>query len=318
MSEKRTGVFLDASTIACDLVKPSCVDEWQVHGMTYPAETASRIDKCDVAFTNKVKIGSSELVKAQNLKLIVVAATGYDIIDLEECKRKNIAVANSPGYSASSVIEHAVGLMFAVMRSLVPYSLLSSDGTWSKSGIFCLHTHPIIELAGKQVGIIGSGSLGSGTGKLCEALGMKVRYLVKKDGTSDGLERLSFGELLATSDVVSLHCPLDSSNKHMINSKSLAMMKKSAVLINTARGALVNSEDLVAALENGTIAGAGIDVLDTEPPPPDSPLVKCKHPRLVLTPHVAWASMEVQQRLAKMVADTADCFFANSPKHIVG
>ena len=310
--------FLDAATIACDLVKPDCVGKWSVFEETSRELVAERVAPCEVVFTNKVKIGAAELEGAKSLRLIVVAATGYDIIDLEECKRRNVSVANSPGYSASSVQEHAIALMFAVARSIVPYRLEAGDGTWSKAGIFCLHTHPIIELAGKRVGIVGAGSLGRATGRLCEALGMKVFFLGRHDGASDELPRLPLDDLLATSDVVSLHCPLDSDNHHMINARSLSKMKPGAILINTARGALVDAAALVQALEEGRIAGAGIDVLETEPPPADNPLVGCKHPGLVLTPHVAWASMEVQRRLAQMVADTADSFIAGKPEHIVG
>lgn len=317
MNDKVTGTFLDAGTIACDLVKPGCVGDWHVHDSTTPGEAAERIAPCELVFTNKVKVGAKELERAEKLKLIVVAATGYDIIDLAECKRKDIAVANSPGYSASSVQEHAIALMFAVARSIVPYRLEAGDGTWSEANTFCLHTHPIIELAGKQVGIIGSGSLGRATGRLCAALGMKVSYLEKNDGTSDDLPRLPLDKLLASSDIVTLHCPLDANNHHMINADTLAKMKPSAILVNTARGALVDAQALCDALEGGKLAGAGIDVLESEPPPSVNPLVQCKHPGLVLTPHVAWASMEVQLRLAQMVADTADAFFAGNPVHLV-
>lgn len=317
MSDKVTGVFLDADTIACDLVRPGCVGEWTVHRSTGPGEVPARIAPCGVAFTNKVRIGAAEIEGANGLRLIVVAATGYDIIDLGACRERGITVSNSPGYSSSSVPEHAVALMFAVARSIVPYRIEAGDGTWSGAGTFCLHTHPIVELAGKRAGIVGSGSLGRATGRLCEALGMKVSYLRRNDGGTDGLPRLPLEELLAGSDVVSLHCPLDDDNRHMVNAETLAMMKPGAILVNTARGALVDAAALAEALERGTIAGAGIDVLDSEPPPADNPLVACRHPGLVLTPHVAWASMEVQRRLARMVADTADSFFAGKPVHVV-
>ena len=313
----KSAVFLDSGTIACDLVKPSCVGDWEVHEHTEPREVAGRIAGRDIVFTNKVKIGADELGDDPAVKLIVVAATGYDIIDTQVCKRLGVAVANSPGYSASSVPEHAVALMFAVARSLVPLQREAHDGTWPSARTFCLHTHPIIELAGKRAGLIGSGSLGRATGALCEALGMDVRYLRRGGGGDGGLPRLGMDELLATSDVVSLHCPLDESNRHMIDAKAFGMMRPKAILVNTARGALVDPAALVDALESGRIAGAGIDVLETEPPPADHPLVTCAHPGLVLTPHVAWASAEVQLRLADLVAHTADSFFAGEPVNIV-
>lgn len=310
-------VMLDAATIACELVVPSCVTEWQTFQTTTADEVANRIRDCAIVITNKVRIGEAELAAAPNLKLIVVAATGYDIINLEACRQHGVAVANSPGYSASSVPEHALALMFAVARSLVPLANSVPKGTWSKAEIFCIHDYPIIELAGKTVGIIGSGSLGRATAKLCSAVGMNVIYCQSKTKAVDDLPRVPFDELLSRADIISLHCPLDADNANLINADTIAQMKDSAILINTARGGLVDSAALVAAIESGKLAGAGIDVLASEPPSPEHPLVKCTHPGLVVTPHVAWASLEVQHRLAKMIATTTDAFFAGNPEHIV-
>ena len=317
MDNKIIATFLDAETIACPLVKPQRVTDWTIYEQTTPEQTAEHIKGCNIVFTNKVKIGPAELNTAPELRLIVVAATGYDIIDLDACRRHDVAVANSPGYSASSVQEHTIALMFAVARNIVPLRRAACDGTWSSATTFCLHTHAIIELAGKTLGIIGSGSLGCATAKLCEALGMKVVFATRHTGQQDDLPRIDLDKLLSTSDIISLHCPLDAANHHMINAAALAKMKPQAILINTARGGLVDPVALCAALEAGTIAGAGIDVLEQEPPPADHPLLTCKHPGLIVTPHVAWASMEVQIRLAQMVADTADSYLTGTPVHLV-
>ena len=290
-------VFLDAATVA-----------------------AERIAKADIVITNKVRIGKRELAAAARLKLIIVAATGYDIIDVEAAQQNGVAIANSPGYSLSSLPEHAVGLMFAVARSIVPFARAASDGTWTQASTFCLHNWPIIELRGLVLGIIGSGSLGRATGKLCAALGMRPIYLERKQSPSSGgddLKRLAWDELLATCDIISLHCPLAPDNRHMFNGDAFAQMKNSAILINTARGALVDAAALVAALEDGQIAGAGIDVLDQEPPPATNPLISCSHPALVVTPHVAWASRQAQERLLDLIAATADAFMRGQPQHLV-
>lgn len=314
---KRSAVMLDADTFACELVQPQCVDEWHVHHQTAAAETPARIADCEVIFTNKVALRANDIAAAQQLKLIVIAATGYDIVDLDACRERSIAVANSPGYSVSSVPEHALALMFAVARSLAPLGTAASNGSWSRSPIFCLHDYPLIELAGKTVGIIGAGSLGRATGALCAGIGMNVVYATKHDGSSDDLTRLPLSELLSSSDIISLHCPLGASNANLINDTTIAQMRTGAILINTSRGSLVDAAALIAALESGKLAGAGIDVLDHEPPPENHPLVQCNHPGLLVTPHVAWASQEAQQRLATMIASTADSFFAGNPVYIV-
>lgn len=313
-------VFLDRATVAAaEPVRPACADEWVVHDLTAPHETARRIADATVVFTNKVELRGAALASAARLKLVVVAATGYDIVDTAACRRRAVAVANSPGYSSSSVPEHALALMLAVARSIVPLCADARDGTWPAAPTFCLHTRPITELRGRTVGLVGSGSLGRSTGRLCEALGMRTLYL-RREGArkaGDGVERADLDELLARADVLSLHCPLTEANRGMIGPEALKKMNSSAILINTARGGLVDSPALVSALESGEIAGAGIDVLEPEPPPADHPLLVCDHPGLVVTPHVAWASIEVQRRLVRLIAETADAFYDGKPQHLV-
>ena len=315
--EKIIGTFLDAQTIACKVRKPDSVSTWNSYDFTEPHETIERIAESHVLCTNKVKLQAAELEAAANLKLIVVAATGYDIIDMQACKAKGVVVCNSPGYSASSVPEHALALMFAVARFLVPLSRKACDGTWSASRIFCLHAHTAIELAGRRVGIIGAGSLGRATAKLCSAVGMEVVYLARENSKADGLPRVRLDELLATCDVISLHCPLSSDNHHLLNAQTLAQVKPGAIVINTARGALIDPQALVDALESGRLAGAGIDVLELEPPKSGNPLLDCEHPGLIVTPHVGWASLASQQRLVDMLCSTCDSFFAGAPEHVV-
>ncbi len=310
-------VFLDAATVSCEPVSPDCVDEWVVHSITPAKLVGARIADADIVITNKVRIGANELKVAKRLKLIIVAATGYDIIDLPACKKRGIAVANSPGYSNSSVPEHAVALMFALARSIVPLHRQAVDGTWSKAKSFCLHTMPISELRNRTVGIIGAGNLGRATGSICAALGMNVIYRASNRVKSDNLVRMPLAKLLTISDFVSLHCPLDEDSKHLINAETLAMMRPEAILINTARGGLVDATAVVEALQEGNLGGAGIDVLEIEPPAPDHPFLTCSHPRLIVTPHVAWASTESQMKLIKMIAETADSFFADQPVNLV-
>ena len=314
------GVFLDAATIAAARPpRPRCCERWQVHDLTAADQVAERIADASIVATNKVPIGASELAAAPDLKLIIVAATGYDIIDLAAARSRGVAVANSPGYSISSVPEHALALMFAVARSIVPFAKAARDGTWSGSPTFCLHDWPIVELRGLAVGLIGSGSLGRATGRLCAALGMKPAYLARPQAAppGDGLKRLAWDDLLAASDIISLHCPLGADNRHMFDEQAFRQMKKSAILINTARGELVDAAALAAALQEGRIAGAGIDVLADEPPAADNPLLTCDHPGLVLTPHIAWASRQAQERLLAQVAATADAFMLGTPEHLV-
>ena len=318
MSAPRHGVFLDAKTIACELVQPASLASWDVHQLLPASEVAASIANAHVVYTNKIPLDAAALEQAAQLELIVVAATGYDIIDLEYCRQRGIAVANSPGYSVSSVPEHAIALMFAVARAIVPYHAAAGDGTWAAADIFCLQEHRIIELRGKQVGLVGSGSLGRATAELCSNLGMHTVFLTRHDGKEDDLPRMPLEELLATSDVISLHCPLTPDTRNMIDADALAQMKPGAILINTARGALVDADALVAALDKGQLRGAGIDVLAQEPPGPEQAvLLNCRHPGLVLSPHVAWASLEAQQRLARLLATTTDSFFAGQPQHLV-
>ena len=315
------GVFLDAATVAAaQPYRPQCCDQWQVHDLTSADQVAERIADASIVITNKVRIGAPELAAAPCLKLIIVAATGYDIIDRDAARKHGVAVANSPGYSISSVPEHAVALMFAVARSIVPFAKASCDGTWASAQTFCLHNWRISELRGLTVGLIGSGSLGRATGRLCAALGMKPVYLARPEatrGADDELDRLAWNDLLATADIISLHCPLGPDNLHMFDEKAFRRMKETAILINTARGGLVNTRALAAALREGQIAGAGIDVLAEEPPRPDDPLLACKHPGLLITPHVAWASRQAQEKLLSQVAATADAFMNGHPQHLI-
>ena len=314
------GVFLDAATVAAARPQqPQCCDSWQVHDLTSAGQVAERIADANIVITNKVCIGAEELAAAPGLRLVVVAATGYDIIDLAAARARGVAVANSPGYSISSLPEHAVALMLAVARSIVPFAQASCDGTWTQAQTFCLHNWPITELRGRTVGLIGSGSLGRATGSLCAALGMKPVYLARPEaaGRRDDLERMAWDDLLAASDLISLHCPLVPDSLHMFGERAFRQMKRSAILINTARGGLVDAHALAAALQEGQIAGAGIDVLEEEPPAAENPLLSCRHPGLVVTPHVAWASRQAQEKLLAQVAATADAFISGRPQHLV-
>lgn len=309
--------FLDASSIACAARQPASIDVWRTFDLTRDEQVAERIGDSHVLITNKARLPQATIATAPNLELVIVAATGYDIIDLAACRAKGVTVCNSPGYSVSSVPEHALALMLAIARRLLPLSREAGDGTWAAADNFCLHTHTAIELAGRRVGIIGAGSLGRATGRLCAAIGMEVCYLARHDGKKDELPRLPLDELLASCDVISLHCPLTAANHHLLDAAALAKLKDGAIVVNTARGALIEPKALIAALEAGRLGGAAIDVLETEPPPADHPLLRCRHPRLIVTPHVGWASLEAQQRLVAMICATCDSYFAGKPQFVV-
>ncbi len=271
-----------------------------LYDRTNSNEVIDRIGDADAIFVNKVQITEEILKKAPKLKYIGVCATGYNVIDLEACSKRNIVVTNIPAYSTNAVAQHVFALITNFSNHVAMHNQSVHEGDWIKSPDFVYWKEPLFELAGKTLGIFGYGSIGSKVAEIGKAFGMKVicNTRTKKPGMP---EFVSFEELLRESDILSLHAPLTDATKNIINKDSLSMMKKSALLINTARGGFVVEKDLAECLKTGGIAGFAADVIATEPMSPDCPLLGC--PNCVLTPHIAWAPKETRQRLLDIAYD---------------
>ncbi|QIL91597.1 glycerate dehydrogenase [Microbulbifer sp. SH-1] len=294
------GVFLDTLTMKLEELDTSALekvlDHWDLFESTTPDQTAERIQNADVVITNKVVLDRALIENAPSLKLICVCATGTNNIDLAAAAEKNIPVKNVAGYTGTSLAQHTIALLLALATRWYQYAEDVKKGKWSQSPIFCRLDYPVMELAGKNLGIIGYGDLGRKVAGLGEALGMNI--LIAQSSTGEEKPgRVALEKLVSDSDVISLHCPLTAQNSKMVNREFLSAMKQSAFLINTARGGLVDETALADALKRGVIAGAALDVLAVEPPPADHPLLAQDIPNLIITPHNAWISRESRQRL---------------------
>ena len=292
------------------------LNDWKQFESSTDAQVDKRIADCDVVITNKVRLSRQNIEGASKLKLILVAATGTDNVDLEACKQMNVVVCNARQYSNPAVVQHTFNLMLCLMTNFPLYQNDVATGKWSESDVFCLLDYPIRELAGKSLGIIGYGNLGKAVSRVAEAFGMQVN-ICQRPNTGPASGRLPLSEFLSVSDIVSLHCPLTPDTHHLINHSTLSMMKSDAILINTARGAIIEPESLVLALKQGAIGGAGIDVLDAEPPPKNHPLLDKNIPNLLVTPHNAWGTRESRQRLVNQMADNLRSWHDGSPKNVV-
>lgn len=299
------------------------------HDRTDPGEVAERIAGAEVVITNKVPMTAEVIAGAKHLRHIAVAATGYDVIDLAACRSRGISVSNIRDYAGETVPEHTFALILALQRSLVPYRQSVIDGRWEDAGGFCYHDFPIRNLAGKRLGIIGDGVLGQRVAALGVAFGMRPIFsayegcddrravaLFEDAGSHVGYSPLD--EVLRTSDVVTLHCPLLPSTRHMISREAFALMERAPILINTARGGLVDEEALEEALETGAIRGAGIDVVTAEPPGEGHIMHRiARRPNVIVTPHVAWAAEEAMQSLADQLMDNIQSFLAGRKRNLV-
>jgi len=310
-------VFLDRDSLIANVRPPSFPHRWRDYPATGPDEVVEHLRGATIAVTNKVPLRLEAIAQLPDLKMVAVAATGTDNVDLAACRERGIVVANIRNYSLVSVPEHCFALMLAVRRNLRAYAADVDAGKWERSSQFCLFDHPIADLAGGRLGIVGYGALGRRVAQIARVFGMEVVVASRSPVADADVTQLPLAELLATSDVVSLHLPLTEATRDMIGAKELASMKKSAILINTARGGLVDEGALADALANGVIAGAGFDVLSKEPPVPDNPLLKLRLPNFVLTPHVAWASSGAMQTLADMLVDNIEAWVAGTPKNVV-
>jgi glycerate dehydrogenase len=310
-------VFLERNTFNIEFRRPDFDHEWVEYGETDEIEVVDRLRDATIAICNKVALRGHTLSQLPKLKLIAVAATGTDNVDLPYCRAHNIAVCNTRGYAVNSLPEHALMLMLALRRNLVAYRDDVRAGRWQEAKKFCLLDHPIGDLRGTVLGIVGFGTLGQAMAQLGRAIGMEVIVAERKHSATIRPERRSFAEVLRTSDVLSLHCPLTEETRDLIGAEELGQMKRDALLINTARGGLIADHALLQALKSGTIAGAGIDVLRVEPPREGNPLLDADLPNLIVTPHNAWASRQAMQTLGSQLIDNLEAFVRGEPRNLV-
>ena len=310
-------VFLERNTLAVDFRLPDFDHEWIEYGETLPDQVVERLHDATIVISNKLALREADLSQLPLLKLIAIAATGFDNIDLDYCRRNEIAVCNTRGYAANSVSEHALMLILALRRNLLAYREDVQRGRWQRSKQFCLFTHSLRDLRGSVIGIVGYGSIGRAMSQLAASIRMRVLISEHKNAETIRARRTSFTNVLEQSDVISLHCPLTADNQNMFGRSEFETMKRDALLINTARGGLVEEFALIDALQQGMIAGAACDALRVEPPGRGSPLLDVNLPNFIITPHVAWASNEAMQALADQLIDNIEAFVRGEPRNLV-
>jgi glycerate dehydrogenase len=306
-------VFLDRETLGVSLRTPGFDHDYREYAATAADQAAERLRGATIAIINKVPLRAATLAALPDLRLIALAATGSDCVDQDYCRAHGIAVCNIRGYADDSVPEHVLTLIFALRRSLIAYDRDQRRGRWQASAQFCYFDHPIRDIVGSTLGIVGYGTLGRAVADRGRALGMRV--IASGGRAGEGLVPLE--QLLRESDVVSLHCPLTDETRNLIDASRLSSMKREAILINTARGGLVDADALADALRNGIIAGAGIDVLTEEPPRSGNILLDLDLPNLIVTPHIAWASRSAMERLAEQLVGNLEAFAAGRPRNLV-
>jgi glycerate dehydrogenase len=306
-------VFLDRETVGAQLRKPNFPHAYQEYAVTPVDCIVDRLKDATIAILNKVPLRAEPLLQLPKLKLIAVAATGTDIVDKLYCRQNGITVVNIRNYAFNTVPEHVFALIFALRRNLIAYREDVRNGAWQRASQFCFFPYPIRDIAGSTLGIVGFGELGKSVARRAEALGMRVLAtdIVAQPGLVD------LFTILKESDVVTLPLPLTQQTRNMIGTKELAMMRRDAILINTARGGLVDEQALALALKNGVIGGAGFDVLTNEPPKDGNVLLEIDLPNFILTPHVAWASQKAMQILADQLIDNIEAFVAGKAQNVV-
>ncbi len=310
-------IFLERNTFNVPFRQPDFPHEWVEYGETDASQVVDRLRDATIAICNKVALREDVLSQLPQLKLIAVAATGTDNVDLDYCRRHHIAVCNTRGYAVNSLPEHALMLMLALRRNLIAYRDDVRDGRWHDAKQFCLLNHWIGDLRGSVLGIVGFGTLGQAMARLGGAIGMDVIVAERKGATNVREGRTSFTDVLRRSDVLSLHCPLTEETKNLIGQDELRQLKSDALLINTARGALIDDYALIEALKARQLGGAGIDVLRVEPPREGNPLLELDLPNLIVTPHNAWASRQAMQTLADQLVDNLEAFVRGEPRNLV-
>ncbi|MEQ8205156.1 MAG: D-2-hydroxyacid dehydrogenase [Woeseia sp.] len=313
--------FLDFSTIGANELDPTpllkVLPDLRIYDTTSPSQVVERIRDAEVVLLNKVKFDRAVLQQAPKLRCIGLTATGVDNIDLDAARELGIAVCNVTAYCTQSVVEHVFGTLLTLTHNLNQYNAAVRAGAWQKSAQFCMLDYPLRELSAMTMGIVGSGNLGGAVARTAEFFGMQVLFAQRAGASESDDGRLPLDELLRTVDVLSLHCPLNEQTAGLIGTRELALMKNSALLINTARGGLVDSAALVNAIDSGQIAGAAIDVLGEEPPVNGDPLLESENPRLYVTPHIGWATREARQNSLEQLANNVDAFLRGERRNRV-
>ena len=321
MSNTSHAVFLDHASLDLGDLDLAALKAAFAHLMlfaqSHPDEVIERLRDADVAITNKVPLSAETFAALPKLKLVLVTATGTNNIDLAAARQHGVVVCNCQGYGTPSVAQHTLMLMLNLATRLADYQHDVAAGRWQTASQFCLLEHPIMELAGKTLGLLGHGELGGAVARLAESFGMRV-LLAQLPGRPARESYRPLHEVLREADVISLHCPLNETTRNLIGADELALMQPHALLINTARGGLIDEQALADALRRGHLGGAATDVLSTEPPRQGNPLLAGDIPRLIVTPHNAWGSREARQRIVTQVAENAEAFFAGAPRRVVG
>ena len=310
-------VFLDRASLPWPLRRIALPHQWEEYPNSAPGEVLQRLQGAQVAISNKVALGAELLAQLPELRLIAVAATGVNQVDLSACRQLGITVCNIRNYADNTVAEHSLMLMLALRRNLLAYRQSVAAGEWQQSSQFCLMQHPVQDLAGSTLGIIGKGSLGESVARLARAFGMNVLFAERKHARQLRVGYTPFDEVLQSADIVSLHCPLTDTTRQLIGARELAQMKSGAILINTARGGLVDAQALADALATRSIAGAGIDVLEQEPPPAQHPLLQPGLPNLIVTPHCAWLGSGALAALAEQLVGNIEAFLRGEVRNQV-
>ncbi len=288
-----------------------------VYDRTAPADIISRVLHAEVVLTNKVVLSADMLAQLTALKYVGVLATGYNVVDTAAARQHGIIVTNIPAYSTESVVQMVFAHLLNITNQIGHFATENAAGRWSRNADFCYWDTPLHELAGKRIGIVGLGNIGMRVAQVAQAFQMHVSALTSKAQAQlpTGISKADLPQLLATSDIITLHCPLTDATKEMINANTLALMNPSAILINTGRGPLVNEHDVARALHSGQLAAYGADVMVQEPPQIDNPLLTA--PNAFLTPHVAWATVEARQRLMQIAVANVKAFLEGSPVNVV-
>lgn len=313
-------VFLDRETLPPEITVPTLdlEHEWRSFNSTPAAEVAARIAGADIVVTNKVRLPAQALAGAPNLKFVAVAATGYDVVDLDACRARGIVVSNIRDYAVHTVPEHTFALILALRRSLLAYRASIARGRWIETDQFSYFDYPVHDLAGAVLGILGDGVIGQAVAAIGRAFGMTPLYASYKGVEGMGPLYTPFEDVLRRADILTLHAPLTPSTRNMIGRTEFSLMERRPLLINTARGGLVDEEALAEALESGRISGAGFDVATVEPPPCEHVMMRLlAHENFILTPHIAWSSREAIQGLADQLVENINLFWRGTPRNVV-
>lgn len=309
-------VLTDAQTVLDNLVNADILKQFaevEEYGLLRYDEVAEKIADADMVVCNKTLLDKNTLRLAKNLKYIGLFATGYNNIDIDYCKEHNIAVCNAGSYSTNAVAQHTFALILEHFNNTANYNKYVQDGRWKRSKTFSPFVYPLSELAGKTLGIVGFGNIGRAVAKIANAFEMRVIAFNRSEKQADGVEFVSFDSLLEQSDIVSVHCPLNSGSEDMFDKNAFAKMKKGALFVNTARGGVMVEHDLFDALQSEHLGGAAIDTLRVEPMEEDCILMGAKN--CIMTPHIAWAPVETRVRLMNIVADNIRAFLNGTPKN---